>query len=482
MTDDLAWLDAVDTAALIAGRQASAREVVTAAIERIEAANSRLNAVVIRFYEQALDCLDAVPPGRLHGVPFLWKDSGSALAGMPLYRGSAVLRDADHRATDDSPLAVRYVAAGLVGLGKTNVPELAQQMCTQPVAFGPTRNPWDLTRSAGGSSGASAAAVAAGLVPLAHGGDAGGSIRIPAAFCGVVGFKPSRGRMPLGGSNTSAGFTEHVLTRTVRDSALVLDLTHGPSGGELFVAPHPTRPYVEEVSAVPGRLRIGLQTTSPGVSVDPVAAAAAEEAALTLSALGHDVEISGPVTEWRDLRAEHGVFQGAEDAAEMRLRLAELAEVLGRPITPDDVEPWTWSRAAYGQRIPPEAVLAEARLKQANAARMTRWWDDFDLLITPTAPFAAPPLEFLAASVDIATMVERVRLLGCFRLLANHAGLPAVSLPTHVAPSGLPLGVQLVAGPYRDDVVFQVAGQLEQALPWVDRYRQLGELTTVQVS
>src|SRR5213080_3672160 len=296
MSDELALLDATAQAELVRQRKASPRELVDAAIARIERVNPKLNAVVIQRFEKARAEAAApdLPDGPFRGVPFLLKDLICHSAGDPYHAGMRLLRELEWVERYDTYLAARFRAAGFVFLGRTNVPELGPAPTTEPVAYGPSRNPWDTSRSTGGSSGGSAAAVAAGMVPVAHANDGGGSIRIPASECGLVGLKPTRQRIsegPIIGDNMSGLTVELVVSRSVRDTAAILDAVHGPAPGDPYVAPPPERPYVTELEADPGQLRIGLIT-------DPIADAtpqqevvdAARDAGRMLEALGHGVE------------------------------------------------------------------------------------------------------------------------------------------------------------------------------------------------
>ncbi len=296
MADDLGWIDAVGQAELVRTKQCTPLDLVDAAISRIERLDPYLNAVIHRMYDKARAAAESkdLPDGPFRGVPFLMKDAVAHTAGDPFHAGMSFLKARGHTEEIDSYLAAKLRASGLVFVGKTNLPELAASFLTEPVAYGPTHNPWDLGRSTGGSSGGSAAAVASGMVPAAHANDMGGSIRVPASACGLVGLKPSRARTSLGpsfGEYWAMLTHEHVVTRTVRDSAAILDCTAGAMPGDPYTAPPPARPFAEEVGADPGRLRIGWRAAKPGGDApDPECAAAVERAAGTLESLGHHVE------------------------------------------------------------------------------------------------------------------------------------------------------------------------------------------------
>jgi len=469
MKDDIATLDATAQAALVRQGQVHPRELVEGAIARIERLNPLLNAVITPLFDQARAAAAApdLPAGPFRGVPLLLKDFLCHTAGDPYYEGMRFLRDMDWRATHDTYLAAKFRAAGFIILGKTNLPELAGLPITEPAAFGPTRNPWDLTRSPGGSSGGSAAAVAAGLVPVAHGNDGTGSLRGPASACGLVGLKPSRGRTSLGPARSLGPLgtvVEHVLTRTVRDAAAVLDAVAGPMLGDLCVAPPPRRPYHEEVGADPGRLRIGLLTHDPFLElpIAPECRAAVAGAAQALTALGHAVEeafppaLTGPTGLGLALR----IISASGTAA----RLDAWSARTGRPITADDVEPATWATAEEGRGFSAVQVHAALHRLAAGVMRAPEWWaSGFDLLVTPTLQQPPP----LIGQVPLDHLGE---VFGLFTMPFSITGQPAISLPLHWSAAGLPIGVQLIAAYGRDDLLIRVAAQLEGAQPWAQRW------------
>jgi amidase len=470
MSDPLARLDAVAQAELVARGEATPLELVEAAIARIERVDPRLNAVIHRLFEEARTAAQRpLPAGPFRGVPFLMKDIGATQAGQPHSMGNRALRDAGYRALHDTYLGARLRRAGLVTLGKTNIPEFGLQSTTQPLAFGPTRNPWDLERSPSGSSGGACAAVAAGLVPLAHANDGAGSIRLPAAWCGLVGLKPSRGRIALEPTWIGRSFVGFAVTRSVRDAAQLLDALHGNEAGDLFVQAPPVRSYREEVGADPGRLRVGLLTHMRGAEVSPECAAAAEAAAHCLESLGHVVERSWPAALFDEERALRTLTFGP---LEYRLCLRTLARLLGRAVDRDDVEPFLWTLA--GLDWPPvlaEDYLEAAEWRQGWAVRVASWWaGGFDLLLTPTVCEPPARLDELAADTTGPWgLLERLAPHMAFTEPFNVTGQPAISLPLYASAAGLPLGVQLVAALGREDLLMRVAGQLEQALPWSGR-------------
>jgi amidase len=473
--DDFTWMDATAQGALVRAGEVTPSELLEAALARIEALNPALNAVIFDRSERArAEAADpALPDGPFRGVPFLLKDAVAHTAGDPYHCGMQVLKDAGWIEESDTWLVERFRAAGFVICGKTNLPELASSVTTEPLAYGATHNPWDLARSPGGSSGGAGAAVASGMVPVAHGNDMGGSIRFPASMCGIVGLKPSRARTTLGpdfGEYWAMTTHEHVLTRSVRDTAGVLDATAGPGVGDPYTAPPPARPFVEEVGADPGRLRVGFRTMLAGSSTDshPDCIEAVHGAGALLEGLGHHVEPTA-FTELDDPR-----FSAAIAIAFPVFITRELdrwSERLGREIQPSELEPWNAMQAEFGRTISASAYVAALEQAQGYARAVAGWWDDgFDLLVTPT--LGEPPFElgYLAPDVDPMDAFGRLTGLTSFSMPFNVSGQPAISLPLHWNANGLPIGVQLVAAYGREDVLLRVAAQLEQAQPWSDRH------------
>lgn len=475
MGDELAALDATAQAELIRSGSVSAGEVVEAAIARIEALNPELNAVVAPLFDHGREMVGQVAAGGrgsggpFAGVPFLLKDLGANQAGLPQYQGNRVLRDLDWRSSSDTPLGAAFAAAGLVTLGKTNVPEFGPHPTTQPQAFGPARNPWALDHTPGGSSGGSAAAVAAGLVPLAHANDGGGSIRIPASWCGLVGLKPTRGRVASPEQINRYG-VELVVTRTVRDAAAMLDAVHGNVPGELFRAPVPYRPYREEVGADPGRLRVGLIVDGGGVEIDKECVVAARGTALWLESLGHHVEEAAPPLLLDDeaRRATRDTWAAGGLSSYQAFR-----ELIGREPEAVDVEPYTWSRWQWARQIPLDRYLMASAAQQQWAIEVSRWWhrggdrDGYDLLLTPTTGEPAPPIAEMDPDPEHPWRIDRrYGRIARFTIPFNVTGHPAMTLPLHVTAGGLPVGSQLVADHFREDVLLRVAAQLEAAAPW----------------
>lgn len=479
MTDDLEWLDATAQAELVRRGEVTPADLVDAAIARIEARNPVLNAVITPLHDKArAAAAGPLPDGPFRGVPFLLKDCVAHSAGDPYHCGMQVAKDAGYVAPTDTELVRRYRAAGFVILGKTNLPEMASSPTTEPLAYGATRNPWALDRTPGGSSGGAGAAVASGMVAVAHGNDMGGSIRIPAGACGLVGLKPTRARNSLGpdfGEYWGPTTHEHVLTRSVRDTAAVLDATAGPAPGDPYSAPPPARPFREEVGADPGRLRIGFRVRRTGSDDDahPDCVAAVRATVAVLESLGHHVEpVDLPALDDPALGAALGGMFGPFMARD----LDRWSTLLGRPIRPSELEPWNAQMVEYGRTVTaPQYVEA---LERANdySRGLARWWagdDDapgFDLLVTPQLGTPPPPLGELAPTRNLADLGAAMGTFTPFTTPFNLTGQPAISLPLHWNDAGLPIGVQLVAAYGRDDLLLRVAAQLEQAVPWADRH------------
>jgi len=471
LADQTQWMDAVDQAALVASGEVTPGELLEAAIERIERIDPALNAVVIRWFDHAREtAAGKLSDGAFRGVPFLIKDLYADYAGQRISNGNVAFKEAHVVCNADTTLVSRYRAAGLVTAGRTNSPELGSVPTTEPVAWGPTRNPWEITRTPGGSSGGAAAAVASGMVPFAHASDGGGSIRIPAACCGLVGLKPSQGRITLGPVRDESGLAvEHCLSRTVRDSAALLDATRGPGIGDQVIAPTPARPYVDELGQDPGRLRIGLLDHHPqGGPVDAECTAAAQAVGSLLESLGHDVQPSWPkVLEDKSF----GSMFGALWSANMGLVRRRFEEQLGRPLRDNEFEPMNRAQADFADHFSSvDYALALSAVSRYRRALQSWWYEGWDLLLTPTLAELPLPLGTIVNDPD--HPMNPMRRAGQFVPFTppfNMSGQPAINLPLEWTAEGLPIGVQLVAAYGREDLLFRVASQLEQAKPWVDR-------------
>jgi len=462
--------DGLGLAELVRRGEVSAAELLDVAIGRVEARNPQLNAVVSRLYDQARAAVAAGPPdGPFTGVPYLLKDLGAHVAGAVTSYGSALFKDfvVDH----DSEITARLRRAGLVIFGKTNTPEMGLAASTEPRLFGPTRNPWSLAHSAGGSSGGSAAAVAAGMVPMAHATDGGGSIRIPASCCGLFGLKPTRARNPMGpdaGEGWGGASVAHAVTRTVRDSAALLDATSGPDIGDPYWAPPPARPFLQEVGRDPGQLRIAI-TTAPwnGQPVDPECVEAAMAAGRLCERLGHHVEEATPDVDARLLGQAALVIVGANVRAALEARAA----ALGRELTAGDVERITWARAMDGHTARAADYARSIGVMHRTGRVVARFFTRYDVLLSPTMcrpPYPLGVLDLMTEDVEAYTQA----ILGAigFTSLFNSAGNPAMSVPLGWSRAGLPLGVQFAA-PFGDEAtLFRLGAQLEAEQPWAERH------------
>jgi amidase len=469
LADDTRWLDATAQSELVASGKVSPLEMVNAAIERVERYDSKLNALTYRWFEDArqLAASNDLPDGPFRGVPYLLKDLYAAEAGKPLSNGSKAYKAANYVSTEDTTLVSRYKAAGLISIGRSNSPEFGSVPVTEPEAWGSTRNPWDLTRTSGGSSGGSASAVAAGIVPIAHASDGGGSIRIPAACCGLVGLKVSQGRISMGPYRDESNLgVEHCVSRTVRDSARLLDATHGPGIGDVIIAPTPRRPFIEEVGADPGRLRIGMLDFNPrGGDVHADCVEGVHKTAKLLESLGHHVEPGFP-----DIFSDNEIGRAFSMlwSTNMGTAIRRFSDALGREMTPDDIEAMNWAQAEFAKGVNGvDFSLAQASSVLFRRAIQSWWTQGWDLLLTPT--LAAPPLPIGSMPNNPARPMTPLMTAGAwvsFTSQFNISGQPAISLPLHRNADGLPIGMQLVAAYGREDVLIRVASQLEQAAPW----------------
>ncbi len=474
MSVDWTEADATALAEAVRRRVVSPRELVEHAIAAIERLNPELNAVVIPLFEQARAAATGpLPSGPFAGVPFLVKDLICQTAGDPFHAGSRSLKKHDYRAKSDTYLAQKFRSAGLIFLGRTNVPEFGPVPTTEPEVYGPTHNPWNLAYSPGGSSGGSAAAVAARLVPMAHGNDGGGSIRIPASATGVFGLKPSRGRVSLGpqfGDLWDGAVAEHVLTRSVRDSAAMLDWVGGAMPGDPCVAPPPAVSFTEAVRQRPRSLRIGLLLHVPSgwTTVTPECRQAAEQAARLLEGLGHRVEEAFPAALAEGELQQH---YGTIVMASLAWELEHWEQEVGSPIEAQDLEIHTWQLAQAGREVSAVQWLRAHAWLQGFSRRVAEWWQSgFDLLLTPTMAQPPPRLGEVRATPEepMRAFLRSVPMVA-FTAPFNVTGQPAASVPMTWTDENLPIGVQLVAAYGREDLLFAVAAQLEEAQPWVQR-------------
>jgi amidase len=455
---------------LVRRGEVSALELLEAAIARAEAVNPQINALVWRGYDQARAAARAFKPDQQQfaGVPLLLKDITGFCAGMPTRSGSSFVPDVP--ATADSYIVSRLRRAGFIPFAKTNVPEFGLPPVTESRLYGPARNPWDLTRTPGGSSGGSAAAVAAGVVPVAHASDGGGSIRIPAACCGLVGLKPTRGRNSLGpdiGDIMSGLVTEGVVSRTVRDTAAALDATSGYMPGDPYAAPPPARPFLDEVSAKPARLRIAFTTRAPyGAVIDPEIAAATEATAKLCEQLGHQVTEAGFDIDAHKVGRSFLTLYGTG----LALIIDAVAKATGRDPQPSDFEAMTWNFYERGRRVTGSQYLAAVGHVQRVARACAAFFASYDVWLTPTLGSLPLPVGLINFNAPDATLADpRIAGFVLYNSIYNLSGQPAISLPLQQSNNGLPIGMLFGAGYAQESTLLQLAGQLEEAQPWIQR-------------
>jgi amidase len=464
--DELAALDATALADLVRKRQVTPLEIVEATIARIEKLNPRINAVVTKSYEQAIDrAKGSVGDGPFAGVPYLLKDLVPN-KGMRLTFGSRFFKD--NVATFSTELVKRTEASGLIVLGKTNTPEFGLVPVTEPKLFGPTRNPWNLELTPGGSSGGAAAAVASGMVPMAHASDGGGSIRIPASCCGVFGMKISRGRNPDAPTPNPDGLSvQHCVSRSVRDSAALLDATRGPVAGDIWWAPPPARPYVEEVKIEPKKLRIAFTTKDlSGNSIHPDCKAAVEQTAKACADLGHRVEeVALPIDGVATRDAFRLLWIGRVGSL-----IRGATKTLGRTPDRDMFEPWTWRLGEVNNSLTPADARNAWNVLLTTAYEIAQFMTTHDVILTSTLgrpPLAIGELDFDKGSDETnAKVTEFVPYTWMF----NATGQPAMSVPLYWNADGMPIGSHFVGRQGEEGLLFQLAGQLERARPWAGRW------------
>jgi amidase len=458
--------DALGLAGLVARGHVTAHELLDAAMEAVASRNPAVNAVVNLFDDQARMAIEAgLPDGPFRGVPFAIKDLWANVAGVTTSNSSRLFVSVP---AADSEIVARYRRAGLVLFAKTNTPELGLSPTTEPAMFGPTANPWDSTFSAGGSSGGAAAAVASGLIPLAHASDGGGSIRIPASCCGLFGLKPTRARISLApdrGEGWAGMSTQHAVSRSVRDSAAALDACAGPVPGDPYWAPPPGGPFLDEVGRDPGSLRVGLVVEAPnGMPVGGPCRDAVERTARRLGHLGHRVDpVSWPFDRELMARAQASII-ASNVAAAVNARLAQL----GRNLQPDDLEEVTARIVEAGRSASAVDYIDSATAMHQIGRAMATMFEQVDVVLTPTLP--DPPLKLgLLVGTDVKRFAELTPRVTAFTTLANITGQPAMSVPLDTTAAGLPIGSQLMA-PFGDEAtLFRLAAQLESAHPWFDR-------------
>jgi len=474
--DDLMFRGAVELAAMVRAGEVSARELTELSLERIEELNPSLNAFVEVDGERALATAEQIGPGDerpFAGVPVAVKNN-RPVNGMRLTYGCRLMED--HVADYDHNVTRRLRDAGFVIVGTTTLPEYGILPVSEARIFGPTRNPWDLERTPGGSSGGAAAAVAAGLVPVAHGNDGGGSIRIPAACCGLVGLKPARGRISVSPElgDSSLGI-DGMLTRTVADTAAILDVLAGYEPGDATWAPPPSRPFAQAADGEPGRMRIAFSTQTPSADaeLDPICARGAHDAAELLRSLGHEVvEVDPP---WR----QEGLSElfGRVFSSQIALSIGYSAHVAGKALPEaQDMEPMSWAIFSMVSKLGTlEQQAAVVRL-QAYARRLVAWLAGYDALLTPALaerPLALGTLD-TAAENPMSTFTRSGHFTP-YTPVFNATGQPGISLPLYEGEDGLPLAVQIIGAPAGEERLLALATQLEAAHPWAERRAPVGE-------
>ena len=466
--DEYRKLDAVALATLIAKREVTAAEVLETAIARAEEVNPAINAIVYKQYDQARERIKAgLPDGPLTGVPFLIKDLSVFDKGVPASLGSKLYTDfvPDH----DSAYTARCKAAGLVIMGRSLSPELGLSPSTEPVRFGPCHNPWNLDYSPGGSSGGAAAAVSAGILPVAHGTDGGGSIRTPAAHCGLLGLKPSRGRIsfaPDSGEGWGGLAAGHVVSRSVRDCTVMLDCTAGMEPGDPYAAPTPQRPFAQAIGSPPPRLRIAMMRRDHrGVALHPECIKAVENAAKLCEGLGHVVEEAAPDIDLNTLRPQSQVLLCANVARALGMRW----KFLGRKPDPKDVEALTWSVYMRGLKITGAEYVEALAANHAAGRKLAAFLTRYDMILTTTVAAPPPKLGYFDTDGDLVAFRTRVTDYLSVTPLYNATGSPAMSVPLHWTADGLPVGVHFGGRYGEEEKLLQLATQLEQAQPWFER-------------
>lgn len=463
--DDYVGYDAMGLAALIRSGQVSVDEVHIAARAAIAAVNPSINALAAPLFDAPLDYNR---DGPFAGVPFVIKDVGAHAAGVPQRMGTRLL-PADFSFPEDTELMKRFRAAGLATIGRTTTPEWGFSPSAEALVYGPTRNPWDTTRSSGGSSGGSCALVAARGLPVAHANDGGGSIRIPAALCGLVGLKPTRGRVSLAPNISFTISIEFAVTHTLRDAAALLDAVEGHGIGERFEIARPATPYAREVGADPGKLRIAVSPKGwAQVPIDPACVAAVEKTAKLLADMGHHVEEATPRF---DFAAYDAAFQ-LMFVTGMPARVNALAKLVGATPSPDNLEATSWSAYELGKGLPVTVLLEADQVMNTTSRAVGAFFQDYDVLLTPSVSRPAWPLGYMNANdpnVDALSWIRKGFALVPFSNLFNVTGHPAMSLPLCMSDDGLPIGLQFVARYGDEATLFRLAAALEQAMPWAGR-------------
>ncbi|MEP4485115.1 MAG: amidase [Halioglobus sp.] len=459
--------DGLGLAQLVRDREVSASDLLDEAVARVERVNGELNAVVHKYYDEAQAEIDAgLPDGPFTGVPFLLKDLHLFMTGTVTSNGSAMWRGkvADH----DSTLVKRYRQAGLVTFGKTNSPELGLNPVTEPKEFGPSRNPWDTSRTPGGSSGGAGAAVAAGILPIAHASDGGGSIRIPAACCGLVGLKPSRGRVPFGPDKAEgwAGqSTSHVVSRTVRDTAAMLDATAGSEPGEAYSAPHYTGTFLDAIQSAPRALKIAVSYEKWGQgNYQPEVIAGLKNTVKLLESLGHTVEEARPDFDGEAAGSKLFTIVSVNTALAARQRAAEL----NCTVDELNMEDGTRLYMELGNAVSATDYAEAIQMNQRVGRLLGEFQQQYDVLLAPTLSSTPVPVGYISEAPQEEFADRLFGFMGDTGLY-NQTGQPSISLPLHWSEDNLPIGMMFTAAYGNEALLLKLARQLEETAPWVER-------------
>ena len=473
--DEYIKYDGIGLADLVRRKQVKPEELLESMISRIEAINPKINAVVTKMYDEAKAAIaNGLPDGPFKGVPFLLKDLGAPYSGVRLTFGSKLYEN--YVPNYDNELVKRYKKSGLVIAGRTNTPEFGLVPTTESVLLGPAHNPWNLDYATGGSSGGSAAAVATRIVPVAHGGDGGGSIRIPSSCCGIFGLKPTRGRIPTGpefGEMWEGFATNHVLSMSVRDNAAMLDVSSAPDIGAPYGIPAPKRPFLKEVGKDPGKLKIAVFTNNDDIKAHPDCIKAVKDAAELCVKLGHEVEETFPKINVEQFSNAFKIVVGGHTAA----TLDRIGKIRGKKITADMVEPFTWEFAQVGWKHSAGDFAGTKAVINATTRSVGQFLTRYDAILTPTLGTPPPKLGHLdTVNLSFDELIKRINEFMTFTPIFNMTGLPAMSVPLYWNGEGLPIGVQF-AFPYADEAtLFRLAGQLENERPWKNRIPKIANI------
>jgi len=467
---EYARYDGLGLAELVRKKEVTPREVAESALAGVQKINPKINAVIEVYDDRAEKAEQLLIPGSLFsGVPFLLKDLGATEAGQRQERGSRLAQG--YIAATDAYLTTRFKQAGTIILGRATTPEFGFAATTESILTGATRNPWAVNLIAGGSSGGSAAAVAAGIVPVAHATDGGGSIRIPAACCGIVGLKPSRGRVSCGPDVDERLFgltQEFVVCRTVRDAAAMLDAVSQPAPGDPYVIMQPRQPYLKEVGAPVGKLRIAVTAQNwLGVDVNAEIADHVGRVARMCEAMGHDVEEAMPRFDLDPYFSALEVFWNAS----LGYDCDQLARLMGRPVDADYLEPVTLEVYKNSRNLAAADVISAKKALNTTRRKVGAFFENYDLLLSPTTAQLPVPIGTIHQNLEmpLKQWYYGTSQFNAFTNLFNATGFPAISLPLGQSAAGLPIGIQLAAGFGKEDLLLRVAGVFEKAMPWVDR-------------